>query len=107
MDKSFMRNPNFQRTLNLYLHAPGVKKAWISENASPNPNDCPSCGGANYIYLFVATGGPFNQPGCGPKIISKFHNGKFWIGQTYAIVCPDCAPKQAPRLSPAARDTDD
>jgi hypothetical protein len=104
MDMSYMKNSTFQRTLQTYLKAPGVKKAWISENQSPNPNDCQSCGGASYIYIFVATGGPFNTPGCGPHIISKWHDGKFWVGQTYAITCPTCAGKIAPRLSPAVRD---
>ena len=102
MDMSFMQDKTFQSTLRTYTKAPGVKKAWISENTSPNPSDCQACGGSAYIYIFVATGGPFNTPGSGPKIISHWYDGKWWIGQTYAIPCPTCTGKNAPRLSPAA-----
>lgn len=90
----------FTKDMQFALKAPEVKRAWVSENASPNPKDCQNCGGQGYLYLFLATGGPFNSPGSGKGLTSKCHDGKWWIGKTMSFECPSCAKTRPPVAPP-------
>ena len=92
-----MPDRNFPPEMQFMLKDPNTKRAWISENKSPLPDDCPNCGGAGYLYLFVATAGPFKTPGQGVGVISHWYDGGWWIGGTYAFKCPACAATQSPR----------
>jgi hypothetical protein len=90
---------NYPPEMTNALKATWVKKAWVSENKSPNPNDCPNCGGAGYLYASLASGGPFNSPPNGPAK-SEIIGGqvKWWVVKNYSFQCPACAGAQAPRV---------
>lgn len=90
----------FTNEMTFAIKSPDVKNAWVSENKSPNPEDCKNCGGAGYLYLFLATGGPFGTPGIGKGTVSKFYNGKWWIGKTMSFVCPECVKSRPPQTAP-------
>lgn len=65
-----------------------VKAAFVSENAQLQPSDCPNCGGSGRMTTFIAKEGPFNTPG--GIGISKYANGKWWVGQHFTALCPIC-----------------
>jgi hypothetical protein len=71
------------------LHDPATKAAWMSENVSDNENDCKNCGGVGYLYLFLATAGPFVAS---PAGVNKWDENlqKWWVGETKAFKCPIC-----------------
>jgi hypothetical protein len=77
------------------LKDPGTRAAWMSENAALGPDDCKNCGGVGFLYLFVATSGPFHAPPSSG--IGKWDEAiqKWWVGQTHSYPCPVCQVKPA------------
>jgi hypothetical protein len=55
---------------------PKVKKAIALEYAQEH-GQCENCGGIGFMSFFLATMGPFDEPGQG-RLVSKFHDGKWW-----------------------------
>lgn len=72
-----------------YFKDPTTRAAFVSENRAITPVDCENCGGAGEMYIFVATAGPLREPPGSGKI-AHYHNGKWYLGQTYAAICPAC-----------------
>ena len=72
------------------LESPTIRKAFVSEIVSPNPNDCTNCGGVGTIYVFIATIGPLQSPAVGKNIISHWSDGKWWGGKGIEFDCPVC-----------------
>jgi hypothetical protein len=86
--------------------APGVKKAWLSDNKPLRPEDCPNCGGYGYQAVFVTRLRPLKTP-AGPYsgLSSKYADGLWWAGSTYTAPCPVCGGDKTPGnkiLSPNA-----
>jgi RNA polymerase subunit RPABC4/transcription elongation factor Spt4 len=78
----------FPKEFDFYMRDPGVRAAFVSENVSPKKTDCPNCGSIGYMYIFVATGGPFRDP-TGGKINHWSREG-WYTGETKSAVCPVC-----------------
>jgi hypothetical protein len=53
-------------------------------------HSCPNCGGVGFMYLFIATGGPFDNSSTKPGDISTYFDQKWWTGRHYAFECPVC-----------------
>jgi hypothetical protein len=69
------------------------KMSFLSDITSNRLTDCKNCGGMGNLYLFIASEGPYREPANpyrGDNKSSKFHDGKWWIGETHAFQCPDC-----------------
>ena len=83
---------NFPKEFTQHLAKPNLKGAFFSmpEPGGHHPRDCKNCGGVGVMYLFLATGGPFNNPPQGKGIIAKWANGKWWAGTNEGGICPDC-----------------
>jgi len=75
------------------LRDPTTRAAWLSENTAINPDDCQNCGGVGYLYLFIATSGPFRDPPASG--IGKWDQAieKWWAGKTHSFPCPKCQVK--------------
>jgi hypothetical protein len=70
------------------LRDSATKAAWISEHESPNPTVCQNCGGVGYLFIFIATKGPFvTAP---PVGVAHWDKDKWWVGETFAFTCPVC-----------------
>jgi hypothetical protein len=67
---------------------PGIKAAFVSENAPLLPSDCENCGGLGFLSTFVASDGPFKSPSATGA--NHYDDGKWWKGSTYTAVCPVC-----------------
>ena len=68
------------------------KKSFFSE-VQAGPGDCLNCGGLGSLVLFVASEGPYPTPAApyrGDGKVSKFYDGKWWIGNSHSFVCPEC-----------------
>lgn len=87
------------------LRNPSTKKPWISEYPVIGAA-CTNCGGSGVVVAFIATEGPYDQPG-GPYLVKNgvrltSHSDtikgqvKFWVGQTISLPCPECQNKMAP-----------
>lgn len=70
------------------LRDPATKAAFINEHESPNPAVCKNCGGIGYLYMFIATKGPFDSSP--PLGVAHWHNNKWWVGETFSFTCPVC-----------------
>src|SRR5512139_1730329 len=81
---------NFPTEFKRHLANPTLRGAFFSQIEGRHPRDCKNCGGIGVIYLFLATGGPFNNPPHGKDIIAKSVNGKWWAGTNEGGICPDC-----------------
>jgi len=68
---------------------PGLKMACISEHLPLNKSNCENCGGHGIMYTFIADSGPFKSAAIGNDV-SKFAEGKWWVGKNYADTCPVC-----------------
>jgi hypothetical protein len=68
---------------------PGIKKACVTAIPKTKLSDCENCGGLGVMYSFIADGGPFESPGNLGEV-SKFAEGKWWVGKNYADQCPVC-----------------
>ena len=55
---------------------PRVKKAFYLEYEKVD-GECEECGGMGIVSLFLATMGPFDEPG-GGNLISRLYDGKWW-----------------------------
>lgn len=98
MDKHF---PPEMKTL---ASAHKVKKAFLLDyGSSPHANRCRNCAGMGYLYMFLATEGPYEHCGSSISKVSKFYDGKWWLARgwhqddeqsktegTIAFECPDC-----------------
>jgi hypothetical protein len=60
---------------------PKVKKAIILEYEQ-EAGQCQNCGGIGFLSFFLATMGPFDEAG-GGRLVSKFHDGKWWAAPGY------------------------
>lgn len=67
--------------LQVLARNPKVKLTMILEYPQ-EAGQCTNCGGCGYISFFLATMGPFDTPGQG-RVVSKFHNGKWWSAPSY------------------------
>lgn len=62
----------------------------------PISSKCKTCGDTGFVYLFLASDGPFDHPGnpylgtSEHPIVSRYHNGKWWLGETKSYRCEDC-----------------
>lgn len=80
-----MKYPNeFQ----MYFKDPATRACFISEIQSLKPGECPNCGSVGYLYIFVATGGPFRDPSEGK--VNHWTKEGWYIGKTYQGLCPVC-----------------
>jgi hypothetical protein len=70
------------------LRNPCVKMAWVNEPDTRDKTKCQNCGGEGYLFLFLATEGPFDNK---PQKVSKWYEGKWWVGETLSFFCPVCA----------------
>jgi hypothetical protein len=78
----------FPKEFDFYLKDHSTRAAFVSENAQIKPTDCPNCGGVGFMYIFVATGGPFREV-TGTKINHWTREG-WYTGETHSAVCPVC-----------------
>lgn len=78
----------FPPEFRMYTKDPATRAAFVSENTSPNPDDCKNCGGVGYLFIFVATGGPFRDPT--QNKVNHWTKEGWWIGKTYQALCPVC-----------------
>ena len=78
----------FPPEFKMYMKDPTTRAAFISENTSPNPSDCKNCGGVGYLFLFVATGGPFRDPT--QNKVNHWSPEGWWTGKTQQALCPVC-----------------
>jgi hypothetical protein len=85
-------NKQFPREFQSIWAQPGIRAAFVSENISLLPSDCQNCGGLGFLSTFVASEGPYNSPSV--KGVSHYSDGKWWVGTTYAAVCPVCGNSQ-------------
>ena len=68
-----------------------VKKAFISDIQTSNPNECHNCGGVGTLTLFLATKGPFQSSSASREDCNKWEEGVgWWVGQHHAVTCPQC-----------------
>jgi hypothetical protein len=74
------------------LKDPATKAAFVSDYDGTNGNVCQNCGGSGYVYIFVATAGPFKVCPTGAKIITHWDGMHYWIGETFSFCCPVCDP---------------
>ncbi len=87
-----MPEKNFPRLMKDAASMPGVKKAFLLDFDGTNNGGCDNCGGMGYLYLFIATEGPFQSPGAPYREdkSSHWYDGKWWIGTSSAFMCPNC-----------------
>lgn len=71
----------------------GIKAAFVSELRRVNPYECENCGGAGLMTTFIAADGPFSTPGTKNGKAMHYHDGKWWVGNTYSANCPVCGGK--------------
>ena len=73
-----------------------VKRAFVLDIAKDGPADCANCGGQGYLYLFLATEGPYQTAGSPYSRISKWFDNAWWCAPvdgeygTVSFLCPDC-----------------
>src|SRR5512139_1932814 len=70
-----------------------LKIILLLETETDSPADCHNCGGIGQLYLFAATEGPYKVPTAPYRTddkVSKFHDGKWWVGNTVGFTCPVC-----------------
>ena len=84
-----MTEKKFPPELIAFWKSPGVKRAWVNEPESVNPSACQNCNGAGYFVGTIALAGPFDNPGS-QKVISHWHDGKWWITNSRVAPCPVC-----------------
>lgn len=80
----------FPDNFKVFLSDRLLKGAFFSKIEGRHPRDCKNCGGIGVIYIFLATGGPFNNPPTGANIVAHFAEGKWWAGKNEGGICPDC-----------------
>jgi hypothetical protein len=78
----------FPSEFRFFIRDPDVRAAFVSENISPQKTDCPNCGSVGYIYIFIATGGPFKDPS--PNKVNHWTKNGWYVGETKSAVCPVC-----------------
>lgn len=76
---------------------PLVKRVFVIEHRPEGLNDCLNCGGTGFLYLFLATEGPYQTPGAAYSKVSKWFDGAWWCAPsndnnygTVSFKCPDC-----------------
>jgi hypothetical protein len=69
------------------IRRPTTRQAFVSEPDIRDKTKCQNCGGEGYLYLFIATDGPFDNR---PQAVAHWDNGKWWIGETWTFTCPVC-----------------
>lgn len=72
---------------------PMLKKVLLLEYIQAHKDDCDNCGGMGRLYVFAATEGPYQSPAApyrGDGKVSKWHDGKWWVGATASFTCPVC-----------------
>ena len=85
MDKHFPREME-QKSI-------GYKMTFFLDYHADGHDDCPNCGGLGFLYLFCATDGPYETPAAAYRKdgrVSKWHDGKWWVGNTEGFRCRDC-----------------
>ncbi len=85
-----MTNIQFPPEFNQLMSAAGVRAAFVSILAPPNPNYCANCGGAGTMYIFVATVGPLTVCPDRSRLIAHFADNRWWLGKGYEFPCPVC-----------------
>jgi hypothetical protein len=71
----------------MYFKDPATRACFISDIPPLRKGECPNCSGAGFLYIFVATSGPFREPS--QNKINHWDNG-WWVGKTYQGLCPVC-----------------
>lgn len=87
-----MTDKQFPAELLAFFKSPGVKRAWVNDPEPTNPSACQNCNGAGYFVGTIALGGPFNSPSSS-KVISHYHDGKWWVVNSRVAPCPVCQGK--------------
>ena len=85
-----MANKQFSREMRVAMKTEGAKKIIYWEIPAVAPHACPNCGGVGFMYLFIATKGPFDNSSTKPGEISTWFDDKWWVGQLYPFECPNC-----------------
>ena len=113
-----MANKNFPISVSQMARAPGVKRAYISDNPPTHPDDCENCGGTGVFVLFLATKGPFQTPAgpyskAGTVLETNRYDersGSWWVGTSQSLTCPVCKGVVVAKnalYAPASRDVAD
>ena len=79
----------------------GIKLVLFTDNPSNDFMDCENCGGLGFFNVFLATEGPFEQPGFPYRKdmkISHWYNDRWWVGKSYNFTCPDCKGERRKKL---------
>ena len=83
---------HFSKELTLLVST--SKHAFLLECTDPGPqNSCKNCDGLGYHAVFIATEGPYQTPSApyrGDGKVSKWHDNKWWVGNTVCFTCPNC-----------------
>ena len=78
-------------TFSMWAREPGVLRTYVSDITSPNPNDCPNCGGMGVMSILCVKEGPYETP---PHPYSDksshFADGSWWVGTSLTATCPVC-----------------
>ena len=77
----------FPQKLQQMAKDPMVKKAFLLEYPQQS-GACLNCGGMGFISYFLATMGPFDEPGSG-HMVSKYHDGKWWCAPGFVEPAKD------------------
>lgn len=87
---------NYPRDMIALATNPAAKLILFSDLPRAHMNDCANCGGMGFFNVFVASDGPFPEPGfpyngsAEDHKTSHWYNDSWWVGKSYNFTCPDC-----------------
>jgi hypothetical protein len=87
-------NKKFPQELTSFVSSKICKIYFLMDLTDRGPeNACQNCGGLGVFHVFGATEGPFQTttaPYRADGKVSKWHDGRWYVGNTVCFTCPDC-----------------